>query len=189
MASPIIAVDVDDVVADLISEWLRRYNSKYDDHLTPENIHSWEVDEYVKPECGPKVFDLLRAPGFYGHVKPFEGALEAVENLRKLGRVVFLTSCVPKTMDMKLAWLQEHGFLPKGNKGAQDFIACRDKYLVNADVLIDDRILNVEEFKGHALLIKRPHNARLQCSRKRITLAEAPGEVANHLWEMSRVSF
>ena len=38
-----IAVDVDDVVADLITEWLKRYNHDYNDTKTPADITQWAI--------------------------------------------------------------------------------------------------------------------------------------------------
>ena len=55
----LIGVDVDEVVADLISEWLRRYNVKWNDTLKPEDIHGWAISDFVKPECGKAIYHLL----------------------------------------------------------------------------------------------------------------------------------
>src|SRR2546423_1347807 len=98
---PIIAVDVDEVVADHISEWLKKYNKISGDSLRPCDIHTWEIGEYVKPGWKPKLFQLLREPDFYETVKPYAGAKVAISRLREFGRVVFLTSCVADTMDQK----------------------------------------------------------------------------------------
>lgn len=159
MHQPIIACDVDDVVANLIGEWLRRYNERYDDSLTPGDIHSWDIDRWVKPECGKKVFELLGEPDLYTKVEPFPQALETIEWLREAGRVVFVTSCGGTTRDAKYKWLRKHGFLRKDQHG--DYITAKDKWLIKADVLIDDAPHNVADFMrfgGRALLVSRPHN-------------------------------
>jgi len=39
----VIAVDVDDTVADLVTPWLARYNRDFDDTLEKESITSWDI--------------------------------------------------------------------------------------------------------------------------------------------------
>lgn len=176
---PIIAVDVDDVCANLIAEWLRKYNDRWNDTLTVADITEWDVDKFVKPECGKKVYHILSEPGLYDRIEPFPWALQAVTELRKLGRVIFVTSCAARSMDQKFAWLQRHGFLPFGRGSVENFIACKDKWLIAADILIDDGIHNVDAFPGAAFLVDRIHNHSLPCRRERIeNLACAPERVA-----------
>lgn len=151
---PIIGFDVDDVLAALIPEWLRRYNMLWGDSLTPEDLASWAISEYVKPECGLKVLDLLGAPDFYDSVAPIPGALEAVNQAREIGRVVFITSCGEDTIEQKFRWLKHHGF----TQDMAEYYPARDKSLINADFLVDDAIHNVDAFPRRSLLVTRPHN-------------------------------
>lgn len=158
MKAPTILCDVDEVVADLHTEWLRRYNAKYDDNLTPADITDWDISKIVKPECGRKVFNFLRMPNLYRHVQPVEGAKEGVAQLRAEGyRVVFVTSCVIGSMDQKVRWLLGHGFV-RSPHSPRDLVITRDKALVRGDVLIDDGPHNVAAFPGHAILVDRPYN-------------------------------
>lgn len=170
----IIAVDVDEVVADLLSEWLRIYNILWDDTLRPDKIRGWSLVEQVKPECGKRIYEILHNRTLYDHVKPIPGALEAIRWMRQRGhRVVFVSSCVAGSVDRKVAWLQKHKFLPPGNS-VKDFIAATDKSLIGADVLIDDHILNVEAFPRYGILLHVPHNSESYCSKPRAsTLMDA----------------
>lgn len=156
----VIAVDVDDVVADLITEWCRRYNRDFSDDLTAEKITDWKIDLFVKPECGAKIFDYLRADNLYHCVAPVDGAVEGVRRLRAAGhRVVFVTSSNAMQAGKKLEWLQRHGFL--GTEHEQpDYYVANDKSLIAADLLIDDRPKNVANFPGRTILFARPHNER-----------------------------
>lgn len=163
----VVAMDVDEVCADLLGTWLRWYNREWGDNLTPDRIRGWALAPQVKPECGDRIYDILKNPALYSDVDPLPGALSAVCYLRSLGiRVVFVSSCVAGSVDAKVAWLQHNGFLPKGSS-IRDFIACTDKALIGADVLLDDHILNVESFPGHAILLNVPHNSEEKCSRPR----------------------
>jgi 5'-nucleotidase len=174
----IVAVDVDEVCANMIAEWLRRYNRAYDDNLRPDDIRGWAMAPQVKPECGNRIYEFLNQPGFYDCVEPIDGALEAVNTMRAEGhRVLFVSSCVVGTVDSKVRWLQAHDFLPAGNS-VKDFIAATDKSLIGADVLFDDHILNVEAFPGFAFLVTVPHNSEELCVRPRVAgLSQAPDAV------------
>jgi 5'(3')-deoxyribonucleotidase len=158
MNSLAIGVDVDDVCADLLGEWLRRYNVKYSDKLLPEDLTKWELEEQVKPECGSKIFSILTEPDLYNHVLPIPGARAGVDYLRSLGRVVFVTAGAFNG-GAKFAWLKRWGFLPSdGHHESKDFVCAYDKNLIRLDALIDDRVSNVESFPGLGLLMTRPHN-------------------------------
>ena len=162
----IIACDVDGVVADLQSEWLRRYNKDYEDTLTLEDWTTFGVHEKCK--CGTKLYEYLHDPTLYPAVLPVHNALYGVNLLRTLGhRVVFVTSCVPGMTDGKYDWLVENKFLAPSNDGwwgglSDDFIVTGDKSLIDADILIEDRaetvIEWVEKRRHRAIIINRPWN-------------------------------
>lgn len=157
-AGRVILCDVDEVCADLMTEWVRRYNARWDDTLRPEDITDWDIVRFVKPECGSKVYNELRSgDDIYQGVEPIPGALEGIRELRRTARVVFVTSCVAGSTDNKMRWLFRHGFLPR-EKTPRDFIAARDKALVRGDILIDDAPHNVSAFPGRTILFSQPHN-------------------------------
>jgi len=159
----IIAVDVDGVIADLHEAWLTRYNRDYNDTLRPEDINQWDIEPFVKPECGNKIFSYLSLPDLYKDVKVVPGALEGVAQLRGNGyRVVFATSNVKGMTDPKWEWLEHHGFLDGKRRAHPDLFVAYDKNLVDAALLIDDKAENVdkwiEEKRRRAILFEAPYN-------------------------------
>jgi 5'(3')-deoxyribonucleotidase len=172
----VIALDVDEVCADLLGEWLRRYNERYDDCLLPENINHWDLRKCVKPECSEKMYDLLREkPDMYEHVLPIRGARSAVYTLLAQGhRVIYLTACVQGTVDRKLDWLLRWKFLTKQNCH-RDFVAAGDKSLIMANYLVDDRPENVRDFRwGRGILVSQPYNLDFQWPHRVMSLADVP---------------
>ena len=152
----IIGVDVDDVVADLVSEWLRLYNIEHKDNVWIDQIKTWEIFDFVK--CGHAIYDFLKLPTLYDNMQPISDAKWGVDMLRKGGhRVVFITSCVLGQFDQKWTWLKRNGFLDD-KLHANDFIAATDKILLNVDLMIDDKPGTVEAFEERGLLFKRPWN-------------------------------
>lgn len=155
---PIIAVDVDGVLADLHVEWLKRYNAEFNDTLTFENISRWEMQMLVKPECGKKIFNYLRDSDLYDNVPPVQDSQVGVKALRDMGyRVVYVTSCVRGMADQKWDWLEKHGFL-EAAFSQRDLIIAHDKSLIRADILVDDYHENFKGWEGIGYLFDAPYN-------------------------------
>jgi 5'-nucleotidase len=157
----IIKVDVDGVVADLITEWLRLYNEDWHDDLTQEKVTAWSMTEFVKAECGPKIYDYLNRPDLYDRVEPIKGALRGVRELDKMARVVYVSDCTPVSARTKAEWLKRHGFMEYGQyigmvKQTGDYHS--DKRLIRGDIVIDDAPHNLTGGWGYPLLFDAHHN-------------------------------
>ena len=153
-----ILFDIDSVLADIMVPWLEQYNRDYDDDLTKDKILSWDIHQFVKPECGRNIYKYL-TPGMYDVTPVIPGAVSSVELARRYGRVIFATSAhfVP---GRKLTWLNDNGFFVRD----KDYVECLDKGLIRADILIDDYELNLVEFpKG--ILFDQPWNRHSKLRR------------------------
>lgn len=154
-----VAVDVDDVLLSLADSWLALYNEDFADNLTKEDWKSWDIHLYTKPECGLKFYEYLNTPGLYAKVQPIPGAFEGVCMLRSMGhRVVFVTATNVEQNGAKLLRLAELGFLTLTRGYCEDYIETQSKDLVRADVLIDDKEMNLNAFIGRGILYTQPHN-------------------------------
>ena len=179
MKPRVIAVDVDGVIADLDTEWLRRYNTESGDDLTPDQLTGWNIENQIWRGWKERFYEILHNPWLYESVNPYAGAREAVDSLRALGQVVFVTSTPVEHLDGKYRWLLRHGFLTS----VEDYMPTKRKHLINAHVLLDDHVKNVEAFPNVGMLVTRPHNAKLQTNAWRIPgtgLDAAPEEVAKY---------
>jgi 5'(3')-deoxyribonucleotidase len=158
MNKKIIAIDIDGVSGDLISEWIiNRYNNDWNDSLKYEDIKDWGVHQFVKPECGLKIYDYLQDPSLYDNVLPISGAINGVFYLKTLGyRVIFVTHSTLGHAGRKFKWLLQHGFI----EAEDDYCEAKDKSLILANYMIDDYIANVNSFKGQAILFTQPYNKR-----------------------------
>jgi 5'(3')-deoxyribonucleotidase len=165
--SKIIALDVDGVIADLGTTWLGMYNKDYDDHLTNKDITRWNTHEFVKPECGVKIYDYLQRRDLYDTVLPFEGAVAAIHKIKTLGfRVIYATVTPVDCMGTKFYWLKKYNLIERVN----DYIEVADKSLIRAGYLVDDRPENLDHFKGDKILFAQPWNTNKQGSREYIYL-------------------
>lgn len=169
-----IAVDVDQTIADLHTEWLRMYNKEYNDNKKVEDIKEWNIVNLVKPECGIKMLDYLKHPKLYDNIKPIEGSLEAINRIRELGhRILFVSTCVVGGGDSKLAWLLNNGFVVQDKKEGsadtvKDWIAAADKSLIKADILIDDKPSHITTFPGAGILFNSSHNTQFNFDLPRL---------------------
>jgi 5'-nucleotidase len=158
-----ILCDVDGVCADLLSEWLGRYNSDYGDTVTPEQVSAWDVSKFVKPECGKKIFGYLHLPELYEAVQPIRGAWRGLRTLEEVGhRVIFITTCVgPEMVVAKLGWLNAHDFLLDTHGKLRPVLFLDDatpKRVLRGDVLIDDYDKNLRDFGGRGVLLDCAYN-------------------------------
>ena len=151
----IALIDIDDVLSDTINTWLKRYRSKFKHKLYPEDILSWDLTEYVVPECGNKIYDLLKSRTLYDHIKPLPHALDGVNRLRSIGfGIAYVTGGLPEHSVHKYKWLKDHEFWQKGDH----YIQTNSKFLISGNILIDDNGKNCMEFNGMSILMNKSWN-------------------------------
>ncbi len=154
----IFACDIDGVVADLLTVWLQLYNKDYNDNLKKHQITDWDTTLFVKPECGNSIYSYLDYKLLYTMVKAIPGAKNGIAELRKLGRVVFVTDSVLAQAGNKFSWLKEHEMITSKD----DYVEAKDKSLILADFLIDDYVGNLSVFTGTPIMFSQPWNAKYE---------------------------
>ncbi|WP_431785854.1 5' nucleotidase, NT5C type [Paenibacillus lactis] len=155
MAKKRLGVDQDNVIADLLSEWVRRYNNDYNDTLTPEQVDCWNWHHLCKPECGTKIYTYMDDPDLFLNLPVMEGSQEVLRELSYTYDVYIVTAPFnPNNVVPKYKWLKKHfPFLDE-----EKFVFTRDKSIVKAEYLIDDKPKNLETFQGTRILYTAPHN-------------------------------
>jgi 5'(3')-deoxyribonucleotidase len=150
-----IAIDMDEVLADPISKFIKLYNRDYgvplDTILDPGN----EIYHHVPEHINNKWFDYINEKGFFRDLPVIDGSIEALKKLQENNEVYIVSAATqfPNSLIDKMDWLQEHfPFITWEN-----IIFCGNK-IIKADVMIDDRIKNFAEFEGRTLLFSSPHN-------------------------------
>jgi 5'-nucleotidase len=150
-----VLLDVDDCCGEMIPAWIDLYNDIWKDSLKHSDVLTWEINEYVKPECGMQIFDLLRTPGFYDRVKPISGYQDGVAGLRARGcQIIYVTAAPRGTADMKIEWLYRHD--PQFRW--QDAILSYHKHMIEGAVLIDDSPHNLGLAKVKTVRFAQPYN-------------------------------
>lgn len=156
-----IICDIDGVVCDLHTQWLSLYNFEYNDNLESKSVTHWDLHKFVKPECGMKIYSYLENAHIYDMVKPVNGALEGIINLRLAGNKIIYATKISKGHAMrKKEWLEQWGFLDKSDQYVES--ENHDKGGLEADIMIDDYIKNFDGFLGKKILFSQPWNLSIE---------------------------
>ena len=154
-----IGIDLDCTTNTMLTTWLERYNKDYDDNLTV--MPEWNIENFVKTECGLKIFDYLHEPGFFYNVGIQDDAVEVIKWLNSKYELYFVTAYTPDTCLDKTNWIKKH--LPFFDLGKIIFSNCKGVF--NLDYLIDDGPHNIIDFKQTGIIFDYPHNRCLNSQK------------------------
>lgn len=152
---PRLAIDMDEVIADPLSKFISLYRRDYGLDLPRDLEPGKEIFELVPPEVNQKWYEYINEPGFFRDLPVITGSQEVIKALQKKYDVYIVSAAMefPNSLTDKLHWLQEHFPFVTW----QHIIFCGNK-IIDADILIDDRIKNFATFPGRKLLFTSPHN-------------------------------
>jgi 5'(3')-deoxyribonucleotidase/uncharacterized protein with PQ loop repeat len=149
-----IAIDMDEVMADALSEHVRRYNDAFGASVAIEKLRG-PLEACIPPAHREAAEAMLDAT-FFENLELMPGCQDVVRELAARHEVFIATAAmdVPCSFDAKYRWLQRHfPFIPTSH-----IVFCGDKAIIEADYLIDDRSRHFARFKGRPLLFSAPHN-------------------------------
>lgn len=162
---PRIALDLDGVIANFHQELVRVYNSLYEDNLS---IEDFDGDfETLEHSIYERLIHIFNEPEFFKNLRPLPGVIEHISKYSDYGFEVIVCTAPARrltglinglTASEKFDWIQK--WLPFwGN----DVVITKHKYLVKADILVDDMPANIvtwceENPNGIGLLIAAPWN-------------------------------
>ena len=153
-----IAVDMDEVIADALSEHLSRYNALFGASaaVSVEDLHGHHLRDVIPAQYRFDTEQLVHTEDFFEDLGVMPDAQEVLEKLSK-DHDIFITTAameVPKSFNSKYRWLRQHfPFLSPMN-----YVFCGAKHIIAADYLIDDNAHHFEKFKGEGILFDAPHN-------------------------------
>ena len=162
--SKLILIDVDGVTGDLVNYVLDHLREEYPEDPIPtaDDIREFHIDNFVTKEQWATAVELLDAPDTANRLAVYPGAVRAVTQLRDAGhRVQWLTSHWKTSRTWvwdRTEWLKRHF-----NAHPYDILYGHNKWYVRGDVLIDDKIENIDLWSkafpaGRGRLFDRPWN-------------------------------
>lgn len=142
---PIVAIDCDGVLSDWHALAMPIMNNLLNSNFTTKDITNWDIYHLIDDQSIKDSFhDLLNNSGMIEHLPVYEGSQKAIDEIRKLAEVYIVTSPMNEYHDWIIhrnKWLKKNfDILPK------NIIHTSAKYLIQANIFIDDKPENVEKW-------------------------------------------
>lgn len=148
-----IAIDMDGVIADTVSNFITWYEKDSGVRLSKEHfIGKAEID--ALPDRAVRKY--VYSTGFFRSVPVMEGAQEAVKKLMENFNVYIVSAAMefPQSLFEKYEWLKEN--FPYITW--QNIIFCGDKSIIGTDYMIDDHVRHLDRCKGKTFMFNAGHN-------------------------------
>lgn len=147
---------MDDTLENLLDAWVDYLNHHYGTTVQPSDIKQWDVSRYFPTLSKEQVFSPLYTDEFWYSVEPIDGAVEAMQKLKRDGHdVIVVTASAYQTLRAKMDSVL-FKYFPFINW--DDVIVTNRKQLIRGDVLIDDGIHNLEGGDYEKILMDAPTN-------------------------------
>jgi 5'(3')-deoxyribonucleotidase len=135
-ALPRICIDMDEVIADAVSEHLARYNRDFHESLTVEDLRGKWLWDVVRIDRHGALESYLRSADFFSVLDVMPHAQRVIQALQSRYEVFIASAAmeIPTSFAAKYDWLTLHfPFIPPSH-----IVFCGDKGILRADFLIDD---------------------------------------------------
>jgi 5'-nucleotidase len=152
-----IAIDMDNVIVDIETNWINRYENEFGVRIAKEDLLGIPEDDAFPDPLAAR--SLLYKPGFFRNAPIIDGAQEALLKLQEDFDVFIVSAAMefPNSLPEKYEWLAEH--FPY--IGWKNIIFCGDKRVINTDFMIDDHLKNLDFCQGTPILFTASHNVNV----------------------------
>lgn len=151
---------MDEVMADALSEHLRRYNRHFGEQITVEDLEGKLLWDVASTDRHSVIESQMRSEDFFAVLEVMPESQRVMRRLQMNYEVYIATAAmeVPTSFEQKFHWLERHfPFIPPSH-----IVYCGDKGILRADYLIDDNPHQLRRFHGEGILFSSPHNLRVK---------------------------
>lgn len=152
----IIYIDMDNVIAECNARWLEIISREYGFDIVKEDMREYNFDNVIPDAYMKHVFQIPRRRRFLLGLDPIPGAQEAVLELSRDHELYFVTT--PLMDSLYAHWEKARWLMLYFGIGEEYIIFTHHKHLLRGDVLIDDKLENLEKFKGYRIVFDQPWN-------------------------------
>jgi 5'(3')-deoxyribonucleotidase len=152
-----ILVDMDGVLADVYP----RYFELYEEETGLRKSMS-EVIGLKEAEAFPEALRWVETPGFFRTIPVMPDSQRVLKLLNESYEIIVVSMATefPVCLTDKQLWLNDHfPFI-----SWKQVIFCGNKSLINADLMIDDHLKNLDNFSGETIMFTQPHNMIIEDS-------------------------
>ncbi len=151
-----IAIDMDEVLADTLAQFLAEYNREFGENITKAELSARKLVEIIPADRRARLRHYALSPGFFRDLPLMPGSAEVFAELRERYEVFIATAAMefPSSFNEKYEWIKArfHDF-PDSH-----IVFCGDKSIIAADFLLDDSPRHFDRFAGQGFLFTAPHN-------------------------------
>jgi len=153
--TPIIGIDLDEVIWGLTEAWLQRHNEITGDDVKVEDVKSWDITQYIKKGGRTELFYILEQKDFWQTVKPAAKSAEYLQRLMDDGYLIYIvTASSYRTVSPKLRhFFNLFPFIKQGQ-----VIIAEEKQMIDLDLLVDDNPANLCGGRFNRVLFDAHHN-------------------------------
>ncbi len=134
-------------------KWIKR---EFDLELSLKEAEGSYLFYQLPPELRGKAIAFLQHPDYFRDIPVMENAVEVMRELSEKYELFITTAATQfrHSFAPKFDWLENH--LPFIDW--KHIVFCGTKSIINADIMIDDHIFNLDNFDGEGLLFTQYHN-------------------------------
>ncbi|MCL2699455.1 MAG: hypothetical protein FWE68_04005 [Defluviitaleaceae bacterium] len=150
-----ILVDLDEVLNNLLDCWVDYLNERHNTNANPQDLKVWNVNALFPALTAEEADRPLYEDALWKRLSPRAGSVEYLKKFIDDGHdVLVVTASVYQTIPAKMNWLfDNYPYLSWEN-----VIITKRKQLIQADILIDDGIHNLEGGNYFKILFDSPNN-------------------------------
>ena len=153
-----ILVDMDGVLADVYHRFFDLHEEE-----TGSGKSFGETIGIKEGEAFPELARWVDTPGFFRNIPVMVGSQRVLLLLNERYDIVVgsMATEFPKSLIDKQLWLQDnYPFI-----SWRQLVFCGNKDIIQADIMIDDHLKNLDNFKGETIIFTQPHNMNLSDTR------------------------
>ena len=150
-----IAIDMDEVLADVIAKFEALYKQNHPEEALRQQLDGEEFYAILPERISGDFRKHIYEKGFFRDLEVIKDSQRVVKELNEKYDVFIVSAAMEfrNSLEDKVDWLADHfPFIPW-----QRTIFCGLK-IVNVGIMIDDRSRNFTAFDGRPLLFSSPHN-------------------------------
>lgn len=151
---------MDGVLADVYSQFLKYHELESRERLALKNLTG-----LTESEAFPNGRKHVHSIGFFRNAPVIADSQQVMMELNQKYHVFVVSAATefPQSISEKQLWLNEYfPFI-----GWEQMVFCGSKEIINASVMIDDHLKNLDKFKGDTILFTQPHNLKITPKKHR----------------------
>ena len=153
-----VLVDMDGVLVDVYNRFSQLYKE-----ASGKSMPLKDIIGLKEAEAFPEQLKWVNSPGFFRSMPVMQDSQLVLKKLNERYDIIVASMATefPQSLSDKMLWLVDHfPFI-----SWKQVVFCGRKNIIEADIMIDDHLKNLDNFKGETIIFTQPHNMNLTETR------------------------